>query len=107
MSSPNVFNKKLFCVITGASKGIGREIAKQFASLAAPNSVFLIMARSQDKLEETASAMECTSVEIKVHDFGKPDYEFYKESLDLDGEQLCFSSFFPWAFYGQRPQSLI
>ncbi|KAJ8338700.1 hypothetical protein SKAU_G00354860 [Synaphobranchus kaupii] len=43
---------RALCIITGASKGFGRSLAKQIAGLLKPGSVLLLVARSGDKLRE-------------------------------------------------------
>jgi len=53
-------------VITGASKGIGREIAIQFAAKMAPDSLFLLLARSESGLEQTKTAILSGSKEVRV-----------------------------------------
>ncbi|KAJ8260773.1 hypothetical protein COCON_G00164960 [Conger conger] len=47
----NDFGRAL-CVITGASKGFGRCLAKQIAALLSPGSALVLVARSGDKLRE-------------------------------------------------------
>uniref|UniRef100_A0AAY4B132 Sepiapterin reductase n=1 Tax=Denticeps clupeoides TaxID=299321 RepID=A0AAY4B132_9TELE len=41
-----------FCIVTGASKGLGRSIARQVAALLRPQSTLVLVARSGDKLKE-------------------------------------------------------
>ncbi|KAG9338299.1 hypothetical protein JZ751_025970 [Albula glossodonta] len=43
---------RVLCIITGASKGFGRCLARQVAELLKPRSVLLLVARSGDKLRE-------------------------------------------------------
>uniref|UniRef100_A0A0C9PT42 Spr_0 protein n=1 Tax=Fopius arisanus TaxID=64838 RepID=A0A0C9PT42_9HYME len=45
---------KVFLVITGASQGIGREIAVKFSKLLKPTSTVLLLARGETGLKETA-----------------------------------------------------
>lgn len=47
-----------FCVVTGASRGLGREIAIQLAKKIGPGSSLYLLARNKDKLEETALAIK-------------------------------------------------
>ncbi|XP_026876383.2 sepiapterin reductase a [Electrophorus electricus] len=53
MSSPKAtdFGTAL-CIITGASKGLGRSLAREIAGLLKPGSVLLLVARSGDKLQQ-------------------------------------------------------
>lgn len=77
------WESKTFCTVTGASRGIGKTIAIEFAKKFKPGSVVLIMARSTAGLEETkqevlssASQVSCISV---PYDFARPDKdEFYR-----------------------------
>ncbi|XP_035245834.1 sepiapterin reductase a [Anguilla anguilla] len=55
---------RALCVITGASKGFGRCLAKQIAGLVKPGSVLLLVARSGDKLKELQA-------ELAASDAGK------------------------------------
>lgn len=43
---------KALCIITGASKGFGRCLAKEISTLLKPGSVLIMVARSADKLRE-------------------------------------------------------
>ncbi|PIK39159.1 putative sepiapterin reductase-like [Apostichopus japonicus] len=47
-------NVPTVCIVTGASKGIGREVAIQLAQKADPKSSFYLIARNKQALEETA-----------------------------------------------------
>ncbi|KAH0549957.1 sepiapterin reductase-like [Cotesia glomerata] len=48
---------QIFVLITGASKGIGREFAITFSQIAERNSHFLLIARNETGLQETVSKM--------------------------------------------------
>lgn len=64
---------KEFILITGASAGIGYEMAKQFAAL---NYNLILVARSVDKLKEIKKELESTykiEVEFIQKDLSKPD----------------------------------
>lgn len=80
----NVFHLKTFCVITGASKGLGRSIAIQFANQFPFGSFMLLLARSKDGLEETKTLVQNNAPHINVciHpiDLGAQD-EFSFENL--------------------------
>ena len=62
----SVFKHRTFCVVTGASKGLGRCMAIRFASLLAKNSVLLLIARSEDHLLSTKALIEANTRDIKV-----------------------------------------
>ena len=52
-TNQSVFSHPTFCVITGASKGLGRCMAVRFAGLFPSDSVLLLVARSADLLDKT------------------------------------------------------
>jgi len=71
------WGQKTFCLITGASRGIGRAIAIHFSKQVSEGSVFLLLARSQDALDDTKKAVEEASkdkcvVVTKSVDLAKP-----------------------------------
>ena len=78
------WNQKSFVLITGASRGLGRTIAIEFSKKVAPGSVFLLVARTADALEETKAAVLAVSPSVEVItksvDLTKPDRQAY---LDL------------------------
>ena len=49
----SIFSLKTFCVITGASKGLGQTIAIKFSQLFPDGSFFLLPARSKEGLDNT------------------------------------------------------
>lgn len=51
----SAWGKRTLCLISGASQGIGREIAVQFAKNVGPNSTFILTARSKEGLAATAA----------------------------------------------------
>ncbi|XP_012252004.2 sepiapterin reductase-like [Athalia rosae] len=63
MSVP-ALSGRVFLLITGASQGIGRQIAESFAPLLGDGSLVLLLARSASGLQETAGKL---SGKIKVH----------------------------------------
>lgn len=83
-SNQEFWGQKSFVLITGASRGFGRTMAIEFSKKVAPGSVFLLVARTADALEETKrSVLEVSpNVEVvtKSVDLGKPDKAAY---LDL------------------------
>ncbi|XP_060083852.1 sepiapterin reductase-like [Ylistrum balloti] len=62
----SVFLKKSFVAITGASKGLGRCIALQFGAKFPPDSVFVLMARNLEALENVKSEMISQSPNAKI-----------------------------------------
>ena len=81
------WNQKTFCLITGASRGIGRCIAVEFSKKVGPNSVFLLLARSAQGLEETKAevlANEGQSIQVTTAavDLSKPNVEKYLEIVE-------------------------
>lgn len=76
------WNQKTFCLVSGASKGIGRTIAIEFSKKVAEGSLFVLVARTTSALESTkASILETTGNKVKVvtatMDLEKPDKEAY------------------------------
>ncbi|XP_002730621.1 sepiapterin reductase-like [Saccoglossus kowalevskii] len=74
-SMPDVFNVRTFCLITGASKGIGRGIATSLGDKVGDNSVMVLVARSEAGLLETKRLITCrrggeVDVRILVCDLG-------------------------------------
>lgn len=53
-----------YCVVSGASQGIGRAIALEVSKLLGPKSLMLLLARNSDELAKTASL--CKSNNVKV-----------------------------------------
>ncbi|XP_041982318.1 sepiapterin reductase [Aricia agestis] len=53
-----------FCVVSGASQGIGRAIAVEVAKLLGPKSVMLLLARNKQELAITASLCESPNVKV-------------------------------------------
>ncbi|XP_033762675.1 sepiapterin reductase-like [Pecten maximus] len=77
----NIFLKKSFVAITGASRGIGRCMALQFAVKFPPNSVLVLMARNEEALESVRTELKATTpniiVLVRQYDQGKTDDEGY------------------------------
>lgn len=76
------WNQKTFCLITGASRGIGRTIAIEFSKKVAPGSVFLLVARSTAALEETKASVDSitggtVTVVTATVDLNNPDKDAY------------------------------
>lgn len=71
MASPHpspFWGQKTFCLVTGASRGIGRAIAVEFARHVGDGSAFILVARSKLALEET---MDMVKAAYKERDKGK------------------------------------
>lgn len=54
----------VYCVVTGASQGIGRALAVEVSKLFGPKSLMLLLARNEQELAKTASL--CESDRVKV-----------------------------------------
>lgn len=102
-------DKKVLVLITGASRGFGRSIAKLLAQKVQPQgSVFLLTARSMSGLEETETEIKTVHSDIKCHlesiDNEKPDKETFenfitnglsklkKQILDFDTSVIVHNS---------------
>jgi len=90
------WNQKTFCLITGASKGIGKTIAIEFAKKVAPDSMFLLLARSGPQLEETKTEIltlgfQCNQIITAEIDLSQPDAAQYlaliNSALKTSGQQ--------------------
>lgn len=68
---------KAVCIITGASKGFGKCLAKEIAALFKPGSVLILVARSADKLQELegdlSSDRDGLIIRCVVADLGQKD----------------------------------
>lgn len=87
--SIEVLSGKVFLVITGASRGIGRQIAITFGSLLQEGSHILLLARNLNNLQEIAKKI---SSKITVHTVSMDLGEATK--TDFEGELkffVCFS----------------
>lgn len=78
------FTKNIFCVITGASRGIGRKIAEEVARKA-PNVTFVLIARSEHDLQETEHLVKEVNQIAVVYrhclDLSAPDAEAFRRVL--------------------------
>lgn len=81
----STMNKKTFCLVTGASRGLGRGIAIKFAEKFKAGSLLVLVARDLAKLEETKSLISATCCGVKVScqtvDLGKPNAESYEKLI--------------------------
>lgn len=64
MSSSIDLSGTTYCILSGASQGIGRAIAVEVSKLLGPNSLMLLLARNKNELAKTAEL--CESKKIKV-----------------------------------------
>ncbi|XP_051907835.1 sepiapterin reductase a [Hippocampus zosterae] len=56
---------RALCIITGASKGFGRAVAKEMARLVEPGSAFVLVARSGDELRTLQTELAESGVEAR------------------------------------------
>ncbi|XP_069111886.1 sepiapterin reductase-like [Argopecten irradians] len=87
MEKPDqVFHKKSFVAITGASRGIGRSMALKFAAMFPPKSVLVLMARNVEALEivrtELMTLTPNVTVIIRQYDQGKTDQGYFDGIFD-------------------------
>lgn len=60
------WGKKTFCMITGASQGIGRTLAVAFSRLFAEGSTVVLLARTERGLEETKFLISEANSKVNV-----------------------------------------
>lgn len=79
------WDHRAFCLVTGASRGIGKEIAVQFSTCLADGSVMLLMARDTDKLSRVKVLIESSTpgvaVKIAKVDFSTSENEHYLQAI--------------------------
>jgi len=63
MSRESYWNRKTFCVLTGASQGIGRRMAIELFNVLGAGSRLVLLARSKEGLAETARLAETNAKE--------------------------------------------
>lgn len=56
---------RALCIITGASKGFGRAVAKEMARLVEPGSAFVLVARSGDELRTLQTELAESGLEAR------------------------------------------
>ncbi len=87
----NLLSFHTFCLVTGASKGLGRCMTIRFASKLPRDSLMLLMARSSDQLLKTKALIEESTPDIKVKvvpiDLTNADAEDLEECLNKTFEQ--------------------
>jgi sepiapterin reductase len=75
------WGQKTYCLITGASKGIGRKFAIEFSRAFAANSLLVLLARSKSGLIQTRDLVTSANGNVKVKiyptDLSKPDPELF------------------------------
>ena len=85
MSGKSIFESQTFCLITGASQGLGRTIAIKFAGVFPAGSVLVLMARNAKGLEQTKSTIEANSPSVRVRtipvDLGVADEDSLRQYL--------------------------
>ncbi|XP_023244465.1 sepiapterin reductase-like [Centruroides sculpturatus] len=92
----NFWKCRMFCIITGASRSLGRTIATQFCQHVEKDSVFLLLARNEDGLEETKRQMlernNSIKIIIKAVDLSQPNWTEYSKILNDTLKYLEVSS---------------
>lgn len=81
---------KVFLVVTGASQGIGAQIAITFGHLLQQGSQVLLLARNADRLKETAAKLpKCIKVDHESVDLSVATADV------LEGESQCSERYRP------------
>lgn len=82
-----------YCILTGASQGIGRAIAVEVSKLLGPKSLMLLLARNKDELAKTASFCKSKNVEVIYEsiDLSKANIAEMNEVINksLKGRKVC------------------
>ncbi|XP_077399243.1 sepiapterin reductase-like [Vanacampus margaritifer] len=86
---------RVLCIITGASRGFGRTVAKEMARLVKPRSVFVLVARSgnelqtlQEELVESDLEVRCVVVDLSLMEAPEMVVRTAKEAFSPDIEHL-------------------
>ncbi|XP_077353412.1 sepiapterin reductase-like isoform X1 [Festucalex cinctus] len=86
---------RVLCIITGASRGFGRTVAKEMARLVKPRSVFIVVARSGDELRtlkaelaESDLEVRCVVVDLSLTEAPEMVVRAAKEASSPDIEHL-------------------
>lgn len=96
---PEIWSKKTFLIITGASRGIGRKLAEKWAEILCSGSTLLLISRDGTSLESLRKTISTNHPGIHAH-VGVADLSACHES-DLDAivkETLTASGFPPEDF---------
>lgn len=95
----SVFSSATFCVITGASRGFGRAVARGFARRFPAGSTLLLISRSQTGLEETKNLIKkeqsTLNIIVRAVDLGEQDEKSFEDILngaflELDQRPDCY-----------------
>ncbi|XP_046659744.1 LOW QUALITY PROTEIN: sepiapterin reductase-like [Homalodisca vitripennis] len=82
------WGQRSFCLVTGASQGIGQSFAVEFAHRFAAGSHIVLLARSQDGLNQTKELIQASNpnVTVQVHsvDLSQADTAVFKTILQSD-----------------------
>lgn len=85
MKNSSIFGRKTLCLITGASRGIGESIAKNFAAKLASDSKLILLARNKENLElvrfDIISLNPTLSVDTVSCDLSQPNAKEYESIL--------------------------
>ncbi|KAK3587812.1 hypothetical protein CHS0354_019678 [Potamilus streckersoni] len=86
-----MFEKRTFCVVTGAGRGLGKCIAQKLAARLAPCSVLLLLARSVQDMETIRASIksEFTDLTVAVKYFDQGDLSTDHRALFLDCLNMC------------------
>ncbi|VDM61917.1 unnamed protein product [Angiostrongylus costaricensis] len=92
-----LIGKRVLAVISGASRGIGKEIAVQISKQVAPNSAFLLTARNETALlqikQDILNSSEKAQVWIVVCDMGSLNSDAIKTFTEVLEEMIALGPF--------------
>ena len=96
-SLSDFWGKKVFAIVTGASRGIGKTLVEKLAGLVAPESVLVLVSRDAESLNALRTTIESRRVGVYVHvgiaDLSASDENILNELMSTALSDRAASSF--------------
>lgn len=75
---------KTFCLVTGASRGIGRACAVQVGKILKHSSTMVLVSRNEDDLNETKKCIGCIPIHVRIFplDLSVPNHDKYVDVIE-------------------------